>query len=506
MFVNRNPISSAVLQSISRRPVTMQSGSDRSDHSGLFSGTLTQLLAAVSGTLFAISDGMSYGWTAPIIPYLISEDSHIKTTKQEAEWLETLIMAGSFFSLPLTIYLVDKIGRRRSMLAAAVISLLCWVIIASAGRMLYIFIARFLFGTASNMAFVAAPMYVAEIADHKIRGFLSSIIYLMMLVGFVIVYSVVPFSPFYTVPVIGVVILLTDFSTFYFMPETPYYLVYKNQIKEAKQSLQFLRPGRDIEDELSDIIQAVATQKMEQGRLLDLLTVKSNRKATIIMFVLNGGQHMCAISVVLMNLHLILKEGDSIYMPPEYVAIVFSVIMLVSSQLASLQVDKFGRKILLVVSTVVSGLCLLALAIYFNLKNTGYNVRPVSWIPMAAVMIYAAGFKIGLGIVPIVITAEIFSARVKAAGMTIADAWYVVGSIISLQVYQWLSNAYGLEAPFYLFAVCSFLITLFTIFCIPETKGKTLEEIQMILKGESEELAAIRSRQKYSTFVNEISC
>nr|CAH7744383.1 unnamed protein product [Callosobruchus chinensis] len=356
------------------------------------------------------------------------------------------------------------------------------------------------------MAFVAAPMYVAEIADHKIRGFLSSIIYLMMLVGFVIVYSVAPFSPFYTVPVIGVVILLTDFSTFYFMPETPYYLVYKDQIKEARQSLQFLRPGRDIEDELNDIIHAVTRQKAEQGRLLDLLTVKSNRKATIIMFILNGGQQMCAISVVLMNLHLILKEGDSIYMSPEYVAIVFSVIMLVSSQLASLQVDRFGRKVLLVISTLVSGICLLALAIYFNFKNTGYDVRPASWIPITAVMIYAAGFKIGLGIVPIVITAEIFSAKVKAAGMTIADAWYVIGSIVSLQIYQWLSNAYGLEAPFYLFAVCSFMITLFTIFYIPETKGKTLEEIQMILKGESDEVAAIRSSQKYSTFVNDVSC
>ncbi|CAH1974786.1 unnamed protein product [Acanthoscelides obtectus] len=297
----------------------MQSSGDKNDHGGLFSGTLTQLLAAVSGTLFAISDGMSYGWTAPIIPYFISENSHIQTTKQEAEWLETILMAGSFFSLPLTIYLVDRIGRRKSMLCAAMMSLLCWVVIAVANRMLYIFIARFLFGTASNMALVAAPMYVAEIADHKIRGFLSSIIYLMMLVGFVIVYSVAPFSPFYTVPVIGVVILLTDFCTFYFMPETPYYLVYKEQINEARQSLQFLRPGRYIEDELNDIIQAIARQKGEQGRLSDLLTVKSNRKATIIMFVLNGGQHMCAISVILMNLHLILEAGDSIYMSSEYV-------------------------------------------------------------------------------------------------------------------------------------------------------------------------------------------
>ncbi|CAH1283186.1 unnamed protein product [Diabrotica balteata] len=450
----------------------------------IFSGTLTQLLASVSGSLFAISDGMTYGWTAPMLPYLISDESHIKTTKGEVEWLETILMLGSFCGLPTTIYLVDKIGRRKSLLLAAVSSLIGWIVIALANHMIYLYVTRFIFGIIGNMSFVSMPMYIAEIAESKIRGFLASIVYLQMLVGFVIVYSVGPYLPFYTTPIVAGVVLLAELLIFWWMPESPYYLLFKNKSEEARQSLQYFRPGRDVELELKEITKAIDRQKTEKGRFQDIILVKSNRKAILIMTVLNAGQHIVAISVILMNLHDILNSAGSIYMDSAHAGILFSVIMLISAKIASLQVDKYGRKALLLVSTILTSFCLLAIAIYFHMKLTNHDVKDVSWIPIASVMIYACTFKIGLGIVPIVITSEIFPAKMKAIGMTIADAMYVIGAVISVQLYIWLEHSYGMHVPFYVFSVGSFLITLFILYYIPETKGKTLEEIQFLLKGE----------------------
>ncbi|KAJ8954669.1 hypothetical protein NQ318_011359 [Aromia moschata] len=446
----------------------------------IFKGTLTQLVAVITGSLFAISDGMTYTWTAPMIPYLISDESHIKTTLHEAEWLETTVMAGACCGLPLTIYLVDKIGRKRSLLLASSTMVVTWTAIALGTNMIYLFVARFVAGMAGDMAFVAAPMYVAEIADKKIRGFLSGLIYLMMLIGCVLMYSVGPYLPFYTAPVIGICVTLLEVVTFSFMPESPYYLFYKNKPEEAKNSLHFFRPKVDTDRELKDISRAIERQKTERGRVQDLILVDSNRKGIVIMTILNGGQHLCAISVILMNLHMILEAAGSIYMESSLAAIVFSVIMLVSAGFASLQVDKYGRKVLLISSSILTGLCLLALAVYFHLKALSYDVLSVSWIPIVSVMVYAAVFKVGLGIVPIVVTSEIFPAKMKAIGMTVADAMYVIGSIVGLQIYQWLYGSYGLYVPFYVFSVCCFLITLFTIAIVPETKGKTLEEIQNI--------------------------
>ncbi|CAG9854497.1 unnamed protein product [Phyllotreta striolata] len=450
----------------------------------IFSGTFTQLLATISGSLFAISDGMTYGWTAPMMPYLISEESHIKTTKSEVELLETILMVGSFCGLPTTIYLVDKIGRKKSLLLAAFSSLIGWLVIAFADKMIYIHVVRFFFGVIGNMSFVSMPMYIAEIAESKIRGFLASVVYLQMLIGFVIVYSVGPYLPFYVAPIIGIVVLITELCVFSWMPESPYYLLYKNKHEQAEKSMEYFRPGKDISLELKQITKAIERQKTEKGGIKDIIMVKSNRKAIIIMTVLNGGQHIVAISVILMNLHDILNSAGSIYMDSSHAGILFSVIMLVFANFASLQVDRYGRKALLLLSTTLTGFCLLAIAVYFNLMLANYDVVNVSWIPIASVMIYAATFKIGLGVVPIVITAEIFPAKVKALGMTIADAMYVIGSIISIQLYTWLESSYGKHVPFYVFTVGSFCIALFILKYLPETKGKTLEEIQFLLKGE----------------------
>ncbi|XP_049823769.1 facilitated trehalose transporter Tret1 isoform X1 [Aethina tumida] len=460
--------------------VTMESRSIFS----MFQGTLPQLIAVISGSLVALSDGMNYGWTAPVIPILLDENSHIKTTLHECEWLEQIPNFGAIFGLPLTIYLVDKIGRKKSLLFASFGSLLCWILIALADRMEYLYIARFFCGMNGDMAFVSGPMYIAEVADQKIRGFLSSLIYLMMLFGIITIYSVTPYVPFVVPSIIAGVLLITELVLFPFMPESPYYLLYIGKREEAKRSLEKLRPNSNVEYELDEIEAAIKRQKGEKGRPQDLVLVKSNRKALIILAFLNGAQNFGSICVMIMNMHLILEEAGSIYIENSLAAIIFAVIMLSAATVSSFFMDKYGRRVLLTTSAILTGLCLLVLAIYFTLKNSGVEVLFVSWIPIVSVMAYACVFKLGLGMVPIVLTAELFPAKMKAMGMTLADAMYVIFSMISIYLYQWLSQSYGIHVPFYLFSASCFFTAMFTVLFIPETKGKTLEEIQFILKGE----------------------
>ncbi|XP_060528135.1 facilitated trehalose transporter Tret1-like isoform X2 [Cylas formicarius] len=446
--------------------------------------TKRQILYTSVGTLSCVSDGMQYGWTAPVIPKLLSVDSPIVVTKDQAEWLETILMLGACCGLPLTMFLVDKIGRKGSLLASASTTLVAWIIIALAPSVEYIYFARFIAGMAGDTAFVAAPMYIAEMADQKIRGFLSSIIYLMMLTGVLLIYCVAPFVPIYVPCIIGVCLNTITLVSFPFMPDSPYYLLYKNRPEEAKKSLERLRPCGDVDAEIKDIAAAVERQKEEKGRPQDLVLVKSNRRALIIMVWLNGSQHMSSISVMLMNMHSILEEAGAVHISSSTAAIIFSAIMFCAAMSASLAIDNFGRRVLLVTSGILAGTSLGVVAVYFTLKNNGVDVLHVSWVPAMAVMCYAAAFKFGIGLVPIVLTAELFPAKVKAMGMTISDACYVGFSVISLQIYHQLKNRFGIQVPFYIFAVWCFCTVAFTIAFIPETKGKTLEEIQFILKGE----------------------
>ncbi|XP_030768197.1 facilitated trehalose transporter Tret1-like isoform X2 [Sitophilus oryzae] len=443
--------------------------------------------AAILGTLSCISDGMQYGWTAPIIPRLLAPDSPIVVTEKQAEWLETILMLGACCGLPLTMYLVDKIGRKGSLIGSSTTTLIAWIIIAFAPSIEYIYVARFFAGIAGDTAFVAAPMYIAEMADQKIRGFLSSIIYIMMLTGVLLVYCVAPFVPIWVPCVIGICFNAITLTSFPLMPDSPYYLLYKDKPEQARKSLTQLRPNGNTDAELKEIAAAIQRQKSEKGRPQDLILVKSNRKALMIMVWLNGSQHMSSISVMLMNLHSILEEAGAVHISSSTAAIIFSALMFCAAMSASLAIDNFGRRVLLVTSGIFAGLSLGVIAVYFTLKNQGYDVLPFSWAVPIAVMFYAAAFKFGIGLVPIVLTAELFPAKMKAIGMTISDACYVGFSVISLQLYHQLKNRFGIHVPFYIFAVWCFCTVAFTLLFIPETKGKTLEEIQFILKGEHQE-------------------
>ncbi|XP_023017676.2 facilitated trehalose transporter Tret1 isoform X1 [Leptinotarsa decemlineata] len=447
-------------------------------------GTIFQLFAAFIATLLAVTDGMSYGWTAPMMSYFTSEESHIKMTLEEVEWMETWLMIGTIMALPVTVISVEKIGRKKTLLISCTILIASWIMIAVGGVIEIIYAGRFMQGSGINMAFVAAPMYVGEIAHKNFRGMVASTVFVMMMFGVLLDYSSIPFVSYYVPPIIAVCFLSTQLIVFSFLPETPYYLIKIKQYDKAKKSLQSFRGNSNINDEFEEILrEAEIYEKENMSALKAIFQVKSYRKALLIVIFLAFVEPFSCQEIILMNLHEILNSAGSVYMDSTYAAIIFASLMMVSALASSIMVDRFGRKLLLIISIILTGLCLLTLGLYFHLKRAGFALDSVSWIPVVAVMVYALVFKVGLGMVPIVIATEILTVKIRALGMTLGDGIYVTASITSLQIFFISKSTFGMHASFYTFAVCVLFMLIITIFWIPETKGKSMEEIQQILNG-----------------------
>lgn len=457
-------------------------------------GRFLQFVAVLSGTLCAISDGMQYAWTAPIVPILQRPDSPIPITHTDVVWLESIYMIGGMAGIPFIIYSVERFGRKATILIGTVQHIVSWIMKAFAPSVEYFYVARFISGFAANVDFVAAPMYISEIADKKVRGFLGSSIYVMMLVGILIIYSVAPFASIPISSAVGCSFLVVQLFVFPFMPESPYYLVSKGKIEAAKKSLQKLRATRkNIDKELEEILSMVNKRQSEKEKrsYADLFRIRKNRRAVLIVTTLNCAQHFSSYSVILMNLHSILNDAGSL-LSSSNAAIIFSALMLGAALSSSILVDRAGRKLLLCVSSCLTGLSILSLAMYFAIKNSGHDVAGYSWVPPASAMCYAVFFKCGMGLIPIVLTAELFPSSVKAMGMATASAMYSVSSVVSIYLYQFLSDQFGMHVPFFIFGFSCFLAAFFTIYFIPETKGKTLAEIQLILSSTKSLSTAIR--------------
>ncbi|XP_018321597.2 facilitated trehalose transporter Tret1-like [Agrilus planipennis] len=391
-------------------------------------------------------------------------------------------MIGNIAGLLFTIIYMKFLGRKIIVILAAIKHVIAWILIATATRIEVLYFARFLAGAAGNIAFVSLPMYVAEIADESIRGFLGTFIYSNMILGVLVIYSIAPFTTIAISSSVGAACVTLQVLTFSFMPESPYYHIIKGNQEAALKSLQTFRRKEDVYEELKDITSAVQRQESEKGRIIDIFIVRSNLKAFIIAITLNLAQHFSGISVLLMNLHTILADAESI-VSPETAPIIIAATMLIACIASSFIIDKFGRKILLVSSSILTGLSLTVLATYFYIKNSDDDISHLNWIPVVSVTLYSLFFKFGLGMVPIIFLGELFPTSVKAMAMSMVDISYGVFAIASVYLYIHLSSLYGMHVPFFIFAGLCIFAALFSQFFIPETKGKTLEEIQMMLKG-----------------------
>lgn len=430
----------------------------------------------------SFSDGMHIGWTSPTIPQLTKPDAPFPVTHDQIVWLEVLITFGGLCGIALTLYLVDKIGRKPTIILASAAGCFAWILIACTHQIYLVFIARFIAGIASDVAFVATPMYIAEIAVETIRGRLGGLIYVMMLCGVLTVYTIAPFVPIYVCAIVGIIATTMQMISFSFMPESPYYSLVKGDSRMAETSLKWLRIKSDVADELEAIKDSVERQQAEKGSPQDLIMIKSNRKAMIIMTVLNVAAHFCGILVILMNLHSILIAAESRYLDENSAGILFALFMLLAVIVSITVVDYFGRKFLLTTSALLTAISLFLLAGYFACKNAGFDTSSYSWLPTVAVMFYATVYRLGIGLVPIIMTGELFPTNVKAMGMTYADAVYVMFSCVIIFVNNALVRVFGLHVPFFLYGVMSVITAIFCVVYVPETKGKTLDEIQMLLK------------------------
>lgn len=169
---------------------------------------------------------------------------------------------------------------------------------------------------------------------------------------------------------------------------------------------------------------------------------------------------------------------------PNVASIVIGAVQLAGTYVAILLVDRAGRRILLALSTIGTGLSLVVLATYLLLRDMGSPlVDGYGWV---AVLSFSAVLFLGsCGIVPMpfVVMSEVMPPKIRAYGSSIGTVTLFGFAFVLMKYFATMFTAIGMHGCFYLFAVCSFVGTLFVAFYLPETRGKSFEEIGRIMVG-----------------------
>lgn len=439
--------------------------------------------------------GAMLSWTSPSIPILLTEEYGYSV--EETSYLTVISPVTSIFAGFLYAYLIDKIGRKPALLSI-VIPQIITLLLKAFSRNLYVFyLARFINGFADACVFSTYVSYCGEVATPKVRGTWGNSMMFMVYFGQLLMNLGGGYLDIQTNALVFLLGPTIFFCLFFWMPESPYYLLMKGRTEEARQALMILRRTTDVDKELYDLQAGVNRQMTESGKWKDLLVTRSNRKALSVGLFLRTAQQLSGIFSFIVYTKTIFQQAGGNLSATES-AVVFAATCALSNAVAATVLDKIGRRRAMMISMSGTSIMLLTEAAYFYIhdKRTDIDTSGYEFIPLVCMIFFVIVYSIGVGILPTLIMGELFSASIKGKGLIILNIVFSALIGITTKLFQLLDSYVGLYSAFAFFGCCTVVNTFGAYYLVPDTGGKTLEEIQQqFMKNKKEkEIETINGR------------
>lgn len=452
------------------------------------------LACAIFASLNSVLLGYDVGVMSGAIIF-IQED--LKITEVQEEVLIGCLSILSLFGSLAGGRTSDIIGRKWTMALAAIIFQTGAATMTLAPSFEVLIIGRFLAGIGIGFGVMIAPIYIAEISPSVTRGSLTSFpeifINLGILLGYVsnFAFSGLPEHISWRV-MLGVGILPSFFigAALFIIPESPRWLVMKNRVEEARTVLlKTIDNESEVEERLAEILLAAGTgssEKYEEKAVWrEMLSPSpSLRRMLITGFGIQCFQQITGIDATVYYSPEIF-QGAGIQDKSKLLAATVAVGVSKTAFIlvAIFLIDKLGRKPLLYVSTIGMTVCLFSIGVTLTFIGQGQV-----GIAMAILFVCSnvAFFSVGIGPVCWVLTSEIFPLRLRAQAAALGAVGNRVCSGLVAMSFLSVTRAISVGGTFFVFSVISAISVLFVYALVPETKGKSLEQIELLFKDEHE--------------------
>ncbi|XP_072932229.1 facilitated trehalose transporter Tret1-like [Epargyreus clarus] len=426
--------------------------------------------------------GYSLGWTAPIIPKLqdpATSPLPYQITEMQRSFVGSILYLGGLSGPYLSGYLSNVKGRKPCMIIGGLVAFVAYIILGTARTLVMIYIGRFLSGFGVGIITVMAIVYLGEIASTHIRGIFLTGVGIFITGGSLLAFSVGPFVSYSVSAYIGACLSLGYTIKMFFVLETPIYYALKDKEHAVKKVLEDLGRMDDIEKVY------LSKQEFEESNSLkdwkELFTLKGNKKALTISIILNISQQGSGLlSVTFFATTIFELAGSSV--EPWIATIVIGCTQLFGGLLTPIFVERCGRRILLLISTALCCLSMLVLGVYFYLHHIDHwVVQKITWLPLASLIIFYISYDSGLGIIPNALSGEMFEPNVRSKGCAVAITLSWLTGFLVTTTFGTLVTVVGGHVGFWFFSAVCGMTFLYCLFFVPETKGKSLVEIQEML-------------------------
>ncbi|XP_031354661.1 facilitated trehalose transporter Tret1-like isoform X2 [Photinus pyralis] len=422
---------------------------------------------------------MYMSWSSPVIPQLTFFSS------AEVSWIVSILSLGSIPGSILGGLLLNKIGRKKTILLATAFLFFPWVAIALSTDAVIFMIARFMGGIGMALAPITVPVYIGEIADKDIRGRLALVYSLLSTSGTVLTLSVGPYISYKWLSVLGAAFPAVCALALLPFPESPYYLLQVDKREAARESLARLAAKTEncdaTEIRFLQIEKIIADQKRERKSVKDIIWNKDFRKSMLLVLGMKTIHQLSGANGIKAYMETIMRLSQT-DIPPQLSSVIFGSSQIPSVLISALLIDRLGRKPLMIVSTLGCAVGLICEGVYFYLDYLGnIDLSPVNWLPTFGLTLFHIMVSFGVSSLPYVLYGELFITSAKGLAGAILIIYSGCLTFVVMKSFGPAVEALGIYVVFWGFAGACLLGTFFGVFVLPETKGKALNEIQDLI-------------------------
>ncbi|KAK1581426.1 hypothetical protein Q3G72_005943 [Acer saccharum] len=451
------------------------SATDMSERSSKSSTTAVVVLSTLVAVCGSFCYGSASGYSSPAESGIM-EDLGLSVAAYSV--FGSIMTVGGMIGAIFSGRIADIFGRKGAMWLSVIFCTIGWLAIAFTKDSLCLDLGRLSIGFGVGITSYVVPVYIAEIAPKELRGVFTSINQLMSTCGFSLFFLIGNVISWRALALIGVIPCLLQLTGLFFIPESPRWLVKIGREKEFENALQRLRgKNSDCSEEATDIRDHLETsQQHSEAGILDLFQRKYANSLIIGVGLMLLQQCGGSTALAYYASSIFVEAGVSSSVGSASVAI----IQIPAVVLGVLLMDKAGRRPLLLISAV--GLCffyiLIGLAFCLKAAHLLKELTPI--LVLIGCMGASVSNSIGLTGIPWVIMSEIFPINVKASAGTLVTLVHWSCSWIVTYTFNFIME-WSSAGTFFIFAGVYAATVLFIAKMVPETKGKTLEEIQASL-------------------------
>ena len=434
---------------------------------------LVAMMSALSGLLFGYDTGVISG-------AILLIKKQFLLTSQMQEIVISAVLLGAIFGTAASGMVGDRFGRKNTILVSAFIFAIGGLITALAPDPIVLSVGRVFLGVAVGVASCVAPLYISESAPDRMRGSLVFLFQLAITVGILAAYLVdyafvdVMHGWRWMLGLSAVPATLLWLGMFS-MPESPRWLVSRDRLQEAKSVLGRLRGGASVEAELNEIQASFARQQHEEMSWCDLLTPRL-RMPLIIGLGLAIFQQVTGINTVIYYAPTILESAGFNSASLSILGTVgVGLINVLATIVSVFLVDRMGRRPLMLIG--LAGM-IISMGLIGWTFQAGQLSEPMKIAAVGSLMLYVASFAISLGPLFYLIVSEIYPLSIRAQAISIMTVIQWGANLVVSMTFLSMTEALGHSVTFWLYGLMALAAWVFFFLLVPETRGRSLEEIE----------------------------